>query len=150
MVPDRRAVANILWCLTALFAVRVLGQALQLWVPIASLPSFEQFQGSHLPYSVLLPAQLLILGLMVRGAWFVRSNEAHVGAKTRQLLTWLGGIYLAGSISRIAIGLAVPSAPSWFRAPISEIFHLVLAGYVLVLARVRAPCPRDLAKETYA
>jgi uncharacterized membrane protein HdeD (DUF308 family) len=48
---------------------------------------------------------------------------------------WLGGIYMAVSIARIVIGLTWPEAPKWFSAYISGVFHLVLAGYVLALAR---------------
>jgi uncharacterized membrane protein len=35
---------------------------------------------------------------------------------------------------RIVVGLALPDAPPWFRTWIPALFHLVLAGFVLVLA----------------
>ena len=56
--------------------------------------------------------------------------------KGAPLLLWIGGLYLAGSLLRIAVGLAVPAAHPWFSTWIPAAFHVVLAGYVLALARV--------------
>lgn len=50
-------------------------------------------------------------------------------------LFWAGVIYMTGSLARIAIGLSVPDAHPWFRAWISGVFHIVLAAYLLVIAR---------------
>ena len=51
------------------------------------------------------------------------------------VLLWFGIVYMAGSVVRIIVGLAVPAAPAWFSAWIPALFHVVLAGYVLALAR---------------
>ena len=51
-----------------------------------------------------------------------------------RILAWIGGIYMAGSLARLAVGLAVTDAPPWFTAWISAVFHVVLAGFVLTLA----------------
>jgi hypothetical protein len=131
----RRRIA-LLWLLAALFAARVAGQALQLWFPLPFLPPFAAFQGTDLPYSVLLSSQLLILGAMVWSAWNVHAGELVPAAHTRALITWLGAIYMAGSLARIAIGLTWPGAPSWFSAWIPAAFHLVLAGFLVTLAHV--------------
>jgi hypothetical protein len=42
---------------------------------------------------------------------------------------------MAGAMTRLAIGLALPNAPAWFTAWISGAFHVVLATFVLALAR---------------
>lgn len=68
------ASTGLLWGLTALFALRVFAQALQYWAPIDSLPDVAAFQGSNLPYPVLLSSQLLILLLMCRGAWLAAAD----------------------------------------------------------------------------
>src|ERR1700694_2953241 len=60
-----RFYALILAALCALFALRVAGQAVQRWAPLSFLPPFEAFQGSHLPYWMLLSIQLILLILMV-------------------------------------------------------------------------------------
>lgn len=51
-----------------------------------------------------------------------------------RMLLWLGGFYMAGSLARIVVGLAVPAAHPWFSTWIPAAFHVVLAGYVLALA----------------
>lgn len=119
--------AFLLWFLTFLFSLRVAGQAIQRWAPQPWLPPFDAFQGSHLPYSVLLGSQVLILSAMV----FCNLRRPAGG----RALFWIGVIYMTGSLARIVIGLTVPDAHSWFHAWISGVFHIVLAAYLLVLAR---------------
>jgi len=120
---------------TALFAGRVAGQAIQTWAPQSWLPPLERWQGSSLDYSILLGTQLLMLAAM---AWAsIRACKGVLVVRPRwgRILLWLGAIYMAGSIARIVVGLAVPGAPPWFSTWIPAIFHLVLAGFVLALAR---------------
>ena len=136
----------MLWLLSLLFAVRVLSQAIQFWTTVPWLPGFESFQGSRLPYWPLLSAQALILTFVVPHAWRVQRGLVEPRRDRGGVLLWLGGIYLAGSLGRIAIGL-VPGAPGWFRAWIPGAFHVVLAGYVLTLGacHLRLSDPADLA-----
>jgi hypothetical protein len=61
--------------------------------------------------------------------------------KRGRVLLWIGGIYMVGSLLRIAVGLAVPGASAWFSTWIPALFHVVLAGYVLALARPRGKSP---------
>jgi hypothetical protein len=49
-------------------------------------------------------------------------------------LTGLGAVYLAVSLARIAIGLSIATAAPWFRAWISDVFHVVLAIFLLAFA----------------
>ena len=119
--------------LTLLFSLRVAGQAIQHWAPQPYLPPFDAFQGSNLPYPVLLGSQLLILGLMV----FCNLRPPNGGS----VLLWIGGLYMAGSLLRIAVGIAVPDASAWFSTWIPALFHVVLAGYVLALATPRGTSP---------
>jgi hypothetical protein len=137
-----RAVLALLWTLALLFAVRVLGQAVQRWWPQSFLPSFYSFQGSGLPYPLLLIAQLVILALMVRAALRVGAGTLSPSKGQRKFLIGFGILYVAGSAMRIVIGLAVPASPHWFTAWIPAFFHLVLASFVITLAlhaRNRAP-----------
>jgi len=134
-----RAAANqsyaaLLWLLTSLFTARVLGQAVQHWAPQPFLPPFSEFQGSSLPYWLLLSVQLVILALMGFVSWRVQTGTSVPSLRAGTVLACLGGIYMAGSIARIAVGLAVPAAPVWFRTWIPAIFHIVLAAFVLTLA----------------
>jgi hypothetical protein len=129
-----RCYAWILWFLTFLFAGRVAGQALQRWSPQSLLPPFHDFQGSHLPYPVLLAAQLLILAGMLRCSWQAQRGTLSAGARVATALLWCGSLYMAASLARLGVGLGLQAAPPWFRAWISGVFHLVLAGFVLALA----------------
>ncbi|MGH6609347.1 MAG: hypothetical protein ACRECQ_03735 [Burkholderiaceae bacterium] len=111
------------------------GQAQQRWMPQTFLPPFDAFQGSTLPYWLLLSAQLVILVVMATFAWRAQTGSLMPSRRAGQVLAWLGGIYMAVSLGRIAVGLTIASAPAWFTAWISAIFHLLLAAYVLTLAR---------------
>lgn len=120
--------------LAALFAVRVVGQALQRWAPQAWLPPADAFQGSGTPYVALLASQLVILALMARFAIRVARGTHPRRPGLGLAMAWLGALYLAGSVARLVIGAAIPSAPPWFHAWIPGMFHLVLATAVLVAA----------------
>jgi hypothetical protein len=132
--PDSPTHAALLWTLTLLFASRVLGQAIQRWWPQSFLPPFGTFQGSELEYPVLLSAQVVILALMVWATRRIGAGTLSASHAQLRFLTRFGGLYMAGSVLRIVIGLAVPVAPHWFRAWIPAFFHLVLAGFVITVA----------------
>lgn len=131
------------WSLAALFAARVLGQAVQRWVPQPFLPSFEAFQGSNVPYWLLLSFQLAILAVMMRVAWRVQTHRLMPRRRAGRWLAGAGGVYMTVALGRIAIGLAVPDAHAWFTTWIPAFFHLVLAVFVLVVSlyHLRATAP---------
>ena len=129
-----RGYAAALWALWLAFVLRVAAQALQRWAPQRFLPPFEAFQGSSLSYDVLLASQLAIIAVMSRVAWRVSIGAVTRSARIGRALLWVGGVYMAGSIARIAVGVLVPGAPAWFTAWISAAFHLVLAAFVLTVA----------------
>lgn len=135
--PLSRRYALALAALTALFALRVAGQAIQWWAPQTLLPAFEDFQGSSLPYSVLLSTQIVLLIVMAHATLRVSQCRSRMGGRTLRALTWFGIVYLAVSFARVAVGLAIPGAASWFTAWIPAFFHLVLASFVLTLALSR-------------
>jgi hypothetical protein len=120
--------------LTALFATRVAGQAIQRWMPQGFLPQVGAFQGSNLPYWLLLSSQLVILALMVRVCLRMQRRTLVRTPRAGLVLAWLGGIYMALALGRIAAGLAIPDAHAWFRAWIPAFFHIVLAAFVLAVS----------------
>ena len=141
--PRCRRYAWGLGVLTALFALRVAGQALQRWMPIDSLPGFGEFQGSGLPYWLLLAVQIFILALMASIAHDVAAGTRRRNPRAARVLGCLGAIYMAGSVGRIAIGVALPDAPPWFTAWIPALFHVILAAFVLTLAAYHSTVRRD-------
>jgi len=135
--------AAILGMLCALFAARVAAQAMQRWLTLPFLPPASAFQGSALPYAVLLPLQLAILATMLRIARRVHIGSLPPRSRYGNGLTLAGALYVAVMLTRLAVGLTVPNAPAWFRSEISTVFHFVLALFVLVLAAYhRQPQPR--------
>lgn len=119
--------------LLALFALRVVGQLIQMIAPTDRLPALDDWQGSAIPYGVLLGTQLSILaagGLAAvrigRGSW----------APNRRLgrgLLLLGTLYFLVMLVRLILGLTVLAAQDWFARPIPAAFHLVLAGMILTI-----------------
>jgi hypothetical protein len=132
---DTDEVAPALWLLTALFAVRVAGQvAVALRAP-SWLPPMEDW--NLVPYRLLLPAQLVILGVM---AWIDVSFSAASGTPVERAkaLGWalvsFSGLYAAAMIVRYAVRMRRRPAVRWFGGTIPIVFHLVLATYLYALA----------------
>ena len=124
----------ILAVLACLFAMRVVAQGMQRWHEVPFLPPFDAFQGSAIPYELLLSAQIVILAVMAWLAWQVRTDKLQRRASVGRVLAIVGWIYCSVMLIRLWVGIAVPAAPGWFKAWIPGVFHLVLAAFVLALA----------------
>lgn len=123
-----------LWLLTFMFCLRVAGQLIQVVSPVPWLPPLAAWQGSEIPYPLLLISQTAIVMAMLYVA--VRHASTEVRRRPR-LGSWLllgGSVYFLGMALRLIIGLAGWSEAPWFQRPIPAFFHLVLAAYLLVLA----------------
>jgi hypothetical protein len=123
-----------MWVLTCLFFFRVLGQAVQRWLPQDWLPPFDKWQGSSMPYGVLLSSQVIILCLMAIASHRAWSGRAQGRLRSARWLAGIGGIYMGLSLARLVVGASVASAPAWFTAWISGVFHVVLAAFLLAYA----------------
>ena len=121
-----------LWALFALFAFRVVAQPLSLVVHLDILPPFESWHSAALPYPLLLVAQLAIL--VVFG--FTARRFAVGAVEPRRSLGAValvfGGLYFAAMVARLLLGLTVLSDQRWFASPIPTMFHLGLAGFILL------------------
>ena len=131
----RRIWPAIMGLLTALFMLRVVGEAVQRWLPQPWLPPFAAWQGSVTPYPLLIAIQFVILGAMACASYGAWKATMVPSPQAMQWTAWLGGLYMAAAIARIAIGYKVAGAPAWFSARISGVSHLVLAAFVLALSR---------------
>ena len=140
--------AALLWMFSFLFALRVLGQAVQHWWPQPFLPPFRMFQGSSLPYWLLLLFQMVILLIMARLAWRMLRGALVPNFRTGTALLWFGGIYMTASIGRIFVGATLPYAPAWFSTWIPAVFHVVLAAFVLTLALFHQRESRKFERES--
>lgn len=146
--PRCRRYAWLLGALTALFALRVAGQVVQRWFPVHALPEFGAFQGSGMPYWLLLAIQLFILALMASITYDVAAGTRRRNPAAARVLGWLGAFYMAGSLGRIAVGLALPNPPPWFTAWIPAFLHVILAAFVLTLAGYHATARRGADNPT--
>ncbi len=126
---DRHAIAG--WLLFGLFAFRVVAQPLSLVVN-TGLPAFESWHSATLPYGVLLALQLMILVAM---GW--TNYRFSIGAVRPRHAVGVaalafGGVYFVSMLARLVLGLTILSQSRWFASPVPTMFHLVLAGWVLV------------------
>lgn len=139
--------AYLLWGLTLLFALRVLGQAIQRWLPQTFLPPVAAFQGSELPYGALLSAQLVILAVMAKVSHRVLSGSLTASHRTGIVLRWAGALYMTAALGRLGLGVLLTDLPVWFHAWIPAIWHIVLAGFVLTIARFHTRASAHLPPE---
>lgn len=128
-----RAHALALTALLILFFGRVAAQLVQRLWPTPLLPDFAAWQSGLLPYGVLLVAQLLILALVLHQIARIWSGRARPRRPLGSVLLALGGLYMAGAAFRLAAGVAKLIDLPFFQAMLPSVFHMVLAGVVLVL-----------------
>lgn len=126
--------APILWLLTALFAVRVLGQVVVVLRRPSWLPSMGEW--NLVAYRLLLPAQLVILGVMT---WIDASFSASSGPPVDRTeafgwaLVGFSAVYAGAMVIRYAVRMRSRPAVRWFGGTIPIVFHLVLATYIYAL-----------------
>jgi hypothetical protein len=131
--------STVLWLLTGLFAVRVAGQILVVLYGPTWLPPMQDW--NLVPYRVLLPVQLVMLGLM---AWIDISISASSGPPASRV-DWLGStlvafsvIYAATMAIRYAVRMRRRPEARWFGGTIPIVFHLVLATYLYAFGSFHA------------
>lgn len=130
-VIDTGELAPILWVLTVLFALRVAGQvAVALRAP-SWLPPMRDW--NLMPYRLLLPAQLVMLGVMV---WVDLSFSASAGPPVdrAEVLGWalvgFSVVYAGAMAIRYVVRMRRRHEARWFGGATPIVFHLVLATYV--------------------
>lgn len=133
-VDGLEALAPYLVLLTALFVARVVGQIVVALSAPAWLPPMEKW--NLMPYPILLPIQLVIVGVM---GWidvaFARGTGAPTagGAGLGRFLVAFGVVYAAAMVIRYVARMTRRPGERWFGGTIPIVFHLVLATYLLAL-----------------
>jgi hypothetical protein len=132
-----RTSAALLTALGLLFALRVAGQAAITFLGVSGLPPLPYWYSGLIPYAVLLPLQLAILGLF---AWLVRdlARGRNTGLCAQRPLAglWLGRFafaYIGLMALRWLLTVQVAGEP-WYACAIPVVFHWVLASACLTLA----------------
>jgi hypothetical protein len=134
---DERWRGPALWILLAAFSARVAGQlAVVLWAP-AWLPAMDQWYSGLLPYRLLLPTQIVLIGVMARLAARVHRQGGRLPARSPHRGQWLtraSYLYAAAMLVRYAAQLVLKPEWRWVGHTIPIAFHLVLATWLYVLA----------------
>jgi len=139
LIERRRSLA--LWLCLSIFVARVMGQIEVVLLAPSWLPPFRAWESGLIPYSVLLPIQILLIAWMAiiaadhwRGSgyfWLKRES-------TRRRLKLIAGIYFAVMLLRLVITVAIPPHTLLERGLIPIIAHWDLAAFMYLTARTQA------------
>jgi hypothetical protein len=126
-----RVHAGWLLALTGLFLLRIVAQPLAL-TGVPWVPPFDAWHSGVIPYRHLAKLQCLILVALAYTAWRLRTHHVTPRRGTGVWLLTAGGIYFSVMVIRLVLGATIYQGHFWFDRPLPAIFHLVLAGYLLV------------------
>jgi len=127
----------MLWLCLSLFFVRVLGQIEVVLLAPAWLPPFRAWESGLIPYSLLLPIQIVLVAWMaVIGADNCRgSGQFWVTQQTtRRRLKAVAALYFGLMVLRLAITAARPPHFLAERGLIPVIAHWDLAAFIYLTA----------------
>lgn len=130
--------APVLWVLFALFVARVAGQALVATLDVPFLPPMQAWYSGLLAYEILLPAQILIVALMMKICLDFSGGRGFFVEPRRILaIHWLyfGYAYLAVMIARYPVQMVLHPETRWLGGTIPIFFHWVLAAFVIAVGR---------------
>ena len=88
-----------------------------------------------LPYPVLLFSQLAIAATMVNVNLRLARGVIMPRPRLGRWLAMLGALYFVGMLLRLVLGQTVYAGSPWLDRPLPTLFHLVLAAWLLLLAR---------------
>ncbi len=121
--------ATYLLLFTALFVLRVAGQVYVSMRAPRWLPPMNEW--NLMPYRLLLPIQLVFVSVMTAIAIGVaRGQGPHLSFGA--FLIGLGVAYAGSMVVRYAVRMQRRPDQRWFGGAIPIVFHVVLAGYLLV------------------
>jgi hypothetical protein len=120
----------------------VAGQALVAFAGVTFLPPMSEWYSGLLPYPLLLPAQVAILGAQAKISLdFARGRGGLVTARPRLGRVLVPGavLYFAAMLARYVLTMAWYPERRWLgTGTIPVVFHWVLAAYLFVLGRHHA------------
>jgi hypothetical protein len=127
----------LLWAFLALFVLRVVGQLEVLLLAPAFLPPFAAWESGLIPYALLLPVQILLIGWMsviadqhTRGSGFFWVTKS----RTRRRLRLFAALYAGAMLVRLAVTALRPPHTLLERGLIPITAHWVLASFIALLA----------------
>jgi hypothetical protein len=143
-IRERRRCAA-LWLCLGIFVVRVVGQIEVLLLAPHWLPPFSAWESGWVPYPVLLPVQILLIGWMAA----IASDHSRgsgptwvTHTRTRRQLTAFATAYAGLMLLRLIVTAALPAHSLADRGLIPILAHWDLAGFIALLART----PRNVRR----
>ena len=131
-----RAYAAVLCLLAGLFCLRVLGQVLVAFFDVPFLPPMQEWYSGLIPYPILLPAQGLIILLLVKiCSDFSRGHGFFVAPKMvmGRVLCWFSYLYFGSMVLRYVVTMTLYPERRWTGGTIPIVFHCVLAAYLFTV-----------------
>lgn len=118
--------------LSLMFLARVAGQGIVRLMQPGWLPPDRLWHAGTMPYPALLGLQLTLLIIMA--IVIARLPRIRANGRLALVMGAFGSLYLMVMLVRFGVGASGLAPASWFDRPISTPFHLVLAGWFLILA----------------
>jgi hypothetical protein len=126
-----------LWLCLGVFVVRVMGQIEVLLRSPSWLPPFRAWESGLIPYSLLLPLQVVLIPCMAIVATDQTRGSGYfcvTHPSSRHRLKIIAGIYFAVMLLRLVITVAVPPHTLLERGLIPVIAHWDLAAFIYLAA----------------
>lgn len=126
----------VLSILTALFGLRVAGQLLAAVVDVSFLPPFERWHSGIVPYSLLLPLQIVLIVLMMVIVWdFIRGRGFFIALtpRTGLIMERLSYLYAVVMVARYVVMMTLYPELRWFTGTTPIWLHFVLASFLFTL-----------------
>lgn len=137
-----RQLCGALWVCLGLFVFRVAAQFVQWVAPPDWVPEFSRWQGSSLPYPLMLATQLILIIGMAAVAWRVATRRACPNQRLGAMLTVIGVLYFAAMVLRLLLRATVLADHAWFATVLPALFHEVLATFIVVWGVYHWRCAR--------
>jgi hypothetical protein len=123
----------ILALLTALFFLRVLGQALVAYASVGWLPAMQHWASGLIPYPALLAIQIVMLVVMIKistDVWRGKGFFAAPRLSSTRFLIGFSAIYAGGMAVRYVLTMIFQPEMRWLGSTIPIFFHFVLAAFI--------------------
>jgi hypothetical protein len=136
---DPRFAGWFLLLFSLLFLARVAGQVLVVLARPRWLPPAGDW--NLLPYPLLLPLQLVLLGLI---GWLLHGFVSASGPASKPVpefgaaVVAFSAVYAAAMVVRFAVRMRRRPEARWFGGAIPIVFHLVLAAFLFVYGTYHA------------
>jgi hypothetical protein len=144
---------TVLTILTALFFLRVLGQALVAYASVDWLPAMEHWASGLIPYRILLMIQIAMLIVMVKISRDIRHGQGFFSKSRPSCAFFLIGssaLYAGAMGLRYVLTMILRPEMRWLGGSIPIAFHFVLAAFIYtwgrfhsrqaIFARPQRPC----------